>query len=83
MNEKRIDVLGVGFDNFTMEEAVAEGVRQMNEPGAHYVVTPNPEIVEVCPSCRQRRGSGHSGWDRSDLWREDSGNAPQAEASRH
>ena len=48
MNEKRIDVLGVGFDNFTMEEAVAEGVRQMNEPGAHYVVTPNPEIVEVC-----------------------------------
>ncbi len=32
MNEKRIDVLGVGFDNFTMEEAVDEGVRLMNEP---------------------------------------------------
>ena len=48
MNEKRIDVLGVGFDNFTMEEAVDEGVRLMNEPGAHYVVTPNPEIVEIC-----------------------------------
>lgn len=44
----RIDVLGVGFDNVTMDQAVAEGVRLMNEDGAHYVVTPNPEIVETC-----------------------------------
>lgn len=44
----RIDVLGVGFDNITMEQAVAEGVRLMNTEGAHYVVTPNPEIVETC-----------------------------------
>ena len=44
----RIDVLGVGFDNVTMEQAVAEGVRLMNTEGAHYVVTPNPEIVETC-----------------------------------
>ena len=44
----RIDVLGVEFDNVTVEQAVAEGVRLMNTPGAHYVVTPNPEIVEVC-----------------------------------
>ena len=44
----RIDVLGVGFDNLTMEEAVAEGLRLVNSPGCHYVVTPNPEIVEVC-----------------------------------
>ena len=44
----RIDVLGVGFDNMTMEQAVAEGVRLLNTPGAHYAVTPNPEIVEVC-----------------------------------
>ena len=48
MDNMRIDVLGVEFDNYTMEEAVAEGLRLMNEPGAHYVVTPNPEIVEVC-----------------------------------
>ena len=48
MNRMRIDVLGVGFDNLTMDEAVAEGMRLINEPGAHYVVTPNPEIVEVC-----------------------------------
>ena len=60
MNEKRIDVLGVGFDNFTMEEAVDEGVRLMNEPGAHYVVTPNPEIVEICREDAEARGAVNS-----------------------
>jgi len=44
----RVEILGVGFDNITMDQAVAEGVRLMNAEGAHYVVTPNPEIVEVC-----------------------------------
>jgi N-acetylglucosaminyldiphosphoundecaprenol N-acetyl-beta-D-mannosaminyltransferase len=44
----RIDVLGVGFDNLTMDEAVERGLSLLRSPGAHYVVTPNPEIVEVC-----------------------------------
>lgn len=44
----RIDVLGVGFDNVTMAEAVAQGQHFLNTEGAHYVATPNPEIVEVC-----------------------------------
>lgn len=44
----RINVLGVGFDNLTMEEAVNEGMRLLCREGVHYVVTPNPEIVEVC-----------------------------------
>ena len=44
----RINVLGVGFDNMTMDQAVAEGIRLSHTNGAHYVVTPNPEIVEVC-----------------------------------
>lgn len=44
----RINVLGVGFDNVTMEEAVDRGVELLHSPGAHYVVTPNPEIVEAC-----------------------------------
>ena len=60
MNEKRIDVLGVGSDNCTMEEAVDEGVRLMNEPGAHYVVTPNPEIVEICREDADARGAVNS-----------------------
>ena len=44
----RINVLGVGFVDVTMDQAVAEGVRLMNTRGAHYVATPNPEIVEIC-----------------------------------
>ena len=44
----RIDVLGVGFDNLTVDQAVEEGMRLLHTPGAHYVVTPNPEIVETC-----------------------------------
>lgn len=44
----RIDVLGVGFDNLTMDEAMAEGLRLTESQGTHYVVTPNPEIVELC-----------------------------------
>jgi len=49
----RVEVLGVGFDNVTMEQAVAESVRMMNTEGAHYVVTPNPEIVETCREDRE------------------------------
>lgn len=44
----RVDVLGVGFDNLIMEEAAARGMELIRGGGTHYVVTPNPEIVEVC-----------------------------------
>ena len=44
----RINVLGVGFDNCTIDQAVAEAIRLMGDGGCHYVVTPNPEIVEMC-----------------------------------
>ena len=47
-NNMRVDVLGVGFDNVTMAEAVARGRELLDAPGCHYVVTPNPEIVEAC-----------------------------------
>ena len=43
----RIDVLGVGFDNVTMTEAVEQGMSLLRSEGAHYVVTPNTEIVEI------------------------------------
>lgn len=52
----RVDVLGVGFDNVTMDEAVARGMELVCTEGTHYVVTPNPEIVEVCrenPAARE------------------------------
>ena len=44
----RVDVLGVGFDNVTMAEAFARGEELLGAEGCHYVVTPNPEIVEAC-----------------------------------
>ena len=44
----RINVLGVGFDNVTMDEAVDRGMELLHSPGTHCVVTPNPEIVQVC-----------------------------------
>ena len=47
MSEK-IDVLGVRFDNVTMDEAVDAAWALMEQPGCKYVVTPNPEIVMDC-----------------------------------
>ena len=44
----RVDILGVGFDNVTMNEALARGEQMLCSDRAHYVVTPNPEIVETC-----------------------------------
>ena len=52
----RIDVLGVGFDNVTMDEAVGRAMDFLAGEGTHYVATPNPEIVEVCrenPAARE------------------------------
>lgn len=41
----KINVLGVHFDNVTPEEALERGAQLMEQPGFHYVVTPNPEFV--------------------------------------
>ena len=44
----RVNILGVDFDNYTMDEALDAGMALLEQPGPHYVVTPNPEIVEIC-----------------------------------
>ena len=41
----RTDILGVGFDDLTLEEAVARGTAFLEEDRFHYVVTPNPELM--------------------------------------
>ena len=43
----RTDIMGVGFDDLTLEEAVAAGEKLAQGPGFSYVVTPNPEIVDL------------------------------------
>ena len=42
----RIDILGVAFDNVTMEQAVERTAAMLAEGGAHYAVTPNAEFVQ-------------------------------------
>ena len=44
----RINVLGVGFDNLNMNEAVSQALEEIAHRGEGYVVTPNPEIVWLC-----------------------------------
>ena len=42
----RVDVLGVAFDNVTMDEAVERAMGFLEEDGPHLAATPNPEIVQ-------------------------------------
>lgn len=48
----RTEVLGVGFDNINMEQALDRGMELINQGGPHLVVTPNAEIVQ------QAKGDG-------------------------
>ena len=41
----KIEVLGVAFDNVTMEQAAEMGGKMLQEDRFHYVVTPNPEFI--------------------------------------
>ncbi len=43
-----IDILGVAFDNLTMDEAVESAFALQCAHRSAYVVTPNPEIVMIC-----------------------------------
>ena len=42
----RTDILGVGFDNVTIEQAVETAAAMMAAGGFHYAVTPNAEFVQ-------------------------------------
>jgi N-acetylglucosaminyldiphosphoundecaprenol N-acetyl-beta-D-mannosaminyltransferase len=44
----RTDVLGIGFDNLTMDDAVSRAYGMLGGTKAVYAVTPNPEIVWQC-----------------------------------
>lgn len=41
----KIDVMGVAFDDLTMDQAVRQGLELAQGPGFSYAVTPNPELV--------------------------------------
>lgn len=44
MENQRVKILGVPFDNLTMDQAV-EKAGQLFDGGVHYICTPNPEFV--------------------------------------
>ena len=44
----RTEVLGVGFDDVTMAQAVESALRLIDERNGGYVVTPNAEIAWIC-----------------------------------
>ena len=41
----RTDILGVGFDDLTLDEAAEAGAALVEDGGFHYAVTPNPEFL--------------------------------------
>jgi len=41
----KINVLGVNFDDLTLEQAAEKGREMLQENKFHYVVTPNPEFI--------------------------------------
>ena len=41
----KTEVLGIRFDNVTMEQAAELGGEMLKENRFHYVVTPNPEFI--------------------------------------
>ncbi len=45
---EKVDILGVKFDNVTMDEAIMEVLRLLKNNETDMVVTPNPEIVQLC-----------------------------------
>lgn len=44
----KTDIMGLSFDNVTMEEAVGRAYELMRQPGCAYIATPNAEIAYCC-----------------------------------
>ena len=42
----RTEIMGVGFDDLTLDEAAQRAAGMIDEGGFHYVVTPNQELVD-------------------------------------
>ena len=53
----RTDILGVGYDSLSMDEAVSLAMELMSEKNSAYVVTPNPEIVMLCREVPELAGA--------------------------
>jgi len=54
--ENRVDILGVGFDDVTLPQAIDRAYGLIEEEGNHFVVTPNSEIVYMAHSDEKMKG---------------------------
>ena len=57
MDTLRTDILGVGFDDISAQQAVSQAMELIREGRKTYVVTPNPEIVWQCRKDEALRGA--------------------------
>lgn len=55
MQSLKTEIMGVSFDNLTLEQAVERGAALAKGPGFSYVVTPNPEIVNLARQSEEYR----------------------------
>ncbi len=53
----RTDILGVGFDNVSLNESVRRAMSMIMDGERHYAVTPNSEIVYLCLRDERARGA--------------------------
>lgn len=53
MRTLRNEIMGVSFDNITLDEAIEKGAALAQGPGFSYVVTPNPEIVNMARQAKE------------------------------
>lgn len=53
---ERTEILGVEFDNVTLDEAADRAIALMDQDGPHLVATPNPEIVQLARRDRSLAG---------------------------
>ena len=51
----KTEIFGVKFDNFTVEESVKKAVENLNTKRDFFIVTPNPEIVELARKNKEYR----------------------------
>lgn len=61
MKRNVVNILGVYFDNVSMDEAVERGLEMMDDGNKHAIYTPNPEIVMAALENEALRNSLNKG----------------------
>ena len=84
----RLEIMGIPFDNVTMDEALDAAMRLLSQPGASDGVTPNSEIVYgtftmTAAGDDLPGGSDFARRSRCGAGSQNSGNAPERKGGGH